>query len=70
MKTKNTGSSEALKQILKIVEQKLKSKTAKASVSDYIRLLELQRDAEKKEQITEVVVRWIDPEDTESLSGT
>jgi hypothetical protein len=59
----------AILQITKVIERKLKAGETKATVTDYIRLLELQRDF-IQDEVSEVRVRWIEPTDSESSRGT
>jgi hypothetical protein len=50
------------------VEQKLGEGDVKATVGDYIRLVQLQKELEDGE-LKEIEVRWVDPEEPESESG-
>ena len=50
--------------MLERVGQKLGKGEVKATLGDYIRLLQLQREIEEEEP-AEITVRWVDPEETE-----
>ena len=54
--------------ILKKMETKLTKDDAKATLGDYIRLVQLQKELED-EQPREIKVSWIESEETESGSG-
>jgi hypothetical protein len=45
------------------MEQKLGAKDVKASLTDYIRLMQLHRELEE-EDATEIKVTWVEPEET------
>ena len=57
-----------MEKILQNVETKLKSGKLRASLGDYIRLVQLQKDLED-EQPKEIKVTWVEPTGTESDSG-
>ena len=48
--------------IIERVEQKLGEGDVKATVSDYIRLVQLQKELEEAEP-RDIEVRWVDPEE-------
>ena len=55
-----------IEQIIEKVEQKLGEGDVKATVGDYIRLVQLQKELEDEEPV-EITVKWVDPEsETES----
>lgn len=54
--------------LLKKVEQKLSEDEVKATLGDYIRLVQLQKELEEDEP-REIKVTWVEPETTESDSG-
>ncbi len=55
------GAAKALEQLLEKVErQLLDEKEVKASVADFIRLVQLQKEFEE-ERPREVIVRWVEP---------
>ena len=53
--------------LLKKMEAKLGGADAKASLGDYIRLVQLRKELED-EQPREIKVTWVEPETTESDS--
>jgi hypothetical protein len=58
--------AEVVEQIIEKVEQKLGEGDVKATVGDYIRLVQLQKELEDEEP-GEITVKWVDPEsETES----
>ena len=54
--------------LLKKVEEKLSGNDVKATLGDYIRLIQLQKEMEEDEP-REIKVTWVEPEETESDSG-
>ena len=54
-----------MKQLLEKMEAKLGGRSAKASLGDYIRLLQLHRELEE-EEATDIKVTWVEPEGTKS----
>ena len=65
--TKSTGAGKrqagVVKKLLKKVEKKLGGDEVKASLGDYIRLVQLQKELEE-EQPKEIKVTWVEPEET------
>jgi hypothetical protein len=55
-----TSKAKVVSKLLKQVESNL-SKEVKASLGDYIRLVQLQRELEEDE-VREIKVTWVDPE--------
>lgn len=51
---------EMVRRLLGQIEEKLKGEAIKASVADFIRLLQLEREL-SEEEAREVVVRWVEP---------
>ena len=51
--------------ILKRVEEKLSGKDMKATLGDYIRLVQLRKELDE-EETREIRVRWIEPEEKRS----
>lgn len=66
---KRTKHAEVVEQILEKVEQRLGEGDVKASVGDYIRLVQFQKELEEDEP-GEITVRWVDPEKTEAEAET
>jgi hypothetical protein len=54
------NKAKVVSKLLEDVEKKL-GKSIKASLGDYIRLVQLQKELEEDE-VREIKVRWIDPE--------
>lgn len=53
---------EAVRQILQSLEQKLKDKGLKATVGDYIKLLQREEEMGLQEP-EEILAGWVDPEE-------
>ena len=51
--------------MLKQVEEKLSKEDAKATLADYIRLVQLKKELEDEEP-REIRVTWVEPEEKES----
>ena len=66
---KRNKQAEVVEQILEKVEQKLGEGDVKATLGDYIRLVQLQKELEDDEP-GEITVTWVDPEKTETDGGT
>jgi hypothetical protein len=66
---KRTKKAEIVEQILERVEQRLGDGDVKATVGDYIRLVQLQKELEEEEP-GEITVRWVDPEKMEPETET
>lgn len=58
--------AEVVDELLTTIEKKLQEKDAKASLADYIRLLQLQKEMEEDETPREIRVKWV--EDSEETS--
>lgn len=59
--------AERVDRLLRSVEQKLEDSELRASVGDYIRLLQLLKELEE-ERPREITVRWVEPSETEDVS--
>jgi hypothetical protein len=57
-----------VQKLLKKVEQRLSKDDVKASLGDYIRLVQLQKELEDEEQPREMKVTWVEAEKEESDS--
>jgi hypothetical protein len=55
--------AQVVEELILKVEQRLGGDDVKATVADYIRLVELQKELEE-DQVRDIEVRWVDPEDT------
>jgi len=51
--------------LLKSVEEKLSGKEVKATLGDYIKLVQLQKELDE-EQPKEIKVTWMEPEESKS----
>ena len=59
------GRAGVLKKLLKSVEKKLSGVEMKATLGDYIKLVQLQKEMDD-EQPREIRVTWVEPEETKS----
>lgn len=57
-----------VQQILEQVEQKITDGEVKATLGDYIRLVQLEKELEEEEP-GEITVRWVDPKETTEEDG-
>ena len=55
-------STQVVRDLLKTVEQKLGSDTVKATLGDYIRLVQLSKELEEEEP-RDIRVTWVEPEE-------
>jgi hypothetical protein len=55
------SKSKAVSKLLAKVEKKLTGTDMKASLGDYVRLVQLQKELEEDE-VREITVTWVDPE--------
>jgi hypothetical protein len=60
----NEGRAEVVKKLLRKLEQKLASDDVKATLGDYIRLVQLQKELDE-ESPREIKVTWIEPGKTD-----
>jgi len=68
MNKKKTADAMVIANLLKKVEEKLSGDDMKATLGDYIRLIQLQKEMDEDEP-REIKVTWVEPEETESDSG-
>lgn len=66
---KRNKKAEVVEQLLEKVEQKLGEGEVKATLGDYIRLVQLQKELEDEEP-GEITVTWVDPDKTETDTET
>ena len=64
---RSTDRAELLEKAIQKIEERLGSSDVKATFSDFIRLLQLQKEMQI-DQPREIKVTWIDPSETESAS--
>jgi len=50
------------------MEKKLSGKEVKATLGDYIKLIQLQKELDDEEQPKEIKVTWVEAEETKSGS--
>jgi hypothetical protein len=65
MTEESAKQAEVVKKLLEKVEQKLTGEDVKATLGDYIKLIQLQKELED-EQTREIKVTWVEPEAAES----
>ena len=58
---KTKKKTQVVEQILERVEQKISEGEVKATLGDYIRLVQLHKELEEEEP-GEITVRWVDPD--------
>ena len=63
-KQKKKAQAAVIKKLLKNVEKKLGGEDVKATLGDYIRLVQLQQELEEEEP-KDVKVTWVDPKPEE-----
>jgi hypothetical protein len=67
--TEKSSRAEQVQELLQDLKDKLKKDTIKASIADYIRLVQLENQLVEDDAPTEIKVTWIDPATDESASG-
>jgi hypothetical protein len=55
--------------LLSKIEEQMETETKKATLADFIRLAQLERDLEEEEQPREVIVRWEETTESEEFAG-
>jgi hypothetical protein len=63
-KQKKKTQAEVVKKLLESVERKLGGKDVKATLGDYIRLVQLQQELEQEEP-KDIKVTWVEPKSEE-----
>ena len=58
--TDRQATRDRIHKLLAEIESRFESESGKASVSDYIRLLQLERELDEEEAPKEIRVRWIE----------
>jgi hypothetical protein len=56
----NAGRAQVIKGVLEKMEQQMKSDTMKATMGDYIRLVQLHKELDE-ESPKEIKVTWVEP---------
>ena len=54
--------------LLLVVESKLKDTRTKATLADFVRLTQLERELEEEERPREIVVTWVNPTENEDTA--
>ncbi|MGE5569014.1 MAG: hypothetical protein ACM3S5_08260 [Rhodospirillales bacterium] len=57
-----------ISQVIERIEEKLEADELKASMGDYIRLLQLEKELTEKEQPKEIRVSWVEPDEKDCAS--
>jgi hypothetical protein len=60
------GQAGVVKKLLKNAEKTLSGKAVKATLGDYIKLVQLQKELDDEEQPREIKVTWVEPGETKS----
>jgi hypothetical protein len=61
------GAREAVSKAIKTIEGKLKSDDFKATITDFVRLLQLEKEL-REDDPKEIKVTWVEPSATEPVS--
>lgn len=69
VKKQPNKTTEVVGELLKKVEQTLKEGDVKATLAEYIRLVQLQKELEEDEP-KEITVTWVEPTETKSEDET
>jgi hypothetical protein len=64
---RDAGQAGAVKEILDKVTEKLRSDVVKATLGDYIRLVQLQKELDEEVVPKEIRVTWVEPVGVEPL---
>ena len=56
-----------IRTLLRRIEKEFKDKETKATLADYIRLTQLERELEDREQPREIIITWSEPAETQSV---
>ena len=56
-----------IRTLLRKMEKEFKTKETKATMADYIRLTQLERELEDQEQPREIIIRWSEPAERLSI---
>lgn len=55
--------------LLRKVEKEFKNKETKATLADFIRLTQLERELEEEEQPREIIITWSETLEEQSIEG-
>jgi hypothetical protein len=56
------GRKQRIAELIEAIEDGFKEAAPKATLADFIRLTQLERELEEEEQPGEIIIRWADPE--------
>jgi len=56
------GRKQRIANLIAAIEADFQKKAPKATLADFIRLTQLERELEEEEQPGEIIIRWADPE--------
>jgi hypothetical protein len=56
-----------IRTLLRKIEKEFKTKETKATMADYLRLTQLERELEDEEQPREIIIRWSEPAEKLSI---
>jgi hypothetical protein len=56
-----------VRRLLRKIEKEFKDKDTRATMADYIRLTQLERELEEEEQPREIIIRWSEPAERLSI---
>lgn len=64
---KPKSRKELVKALLARIDKEFNPKEARVTVADYIRLTQLEKELEEQEQPREIIIRWSEPPERQSL---
>lgn len=64
-----TSRKAKISSLLSSIEAKLKGDTTKATLADFIRLTQLERELEEDERPREIIITWVDPTEKEDIEA-
>jgi len=67
--TRARGQARVVKALLDRVGKKLRQEDAKATLGDYIKLVQLEKELSEGEQPSEIRVTWVEPEEKSPKDG-
>ena len=56
-----------IRTLLRRIEKEFKDKETKATLADYIRLTQLERELEEEEQPREIIITWSEPSENRNF---
>lgn len=67
-RTRRKSKAKMISQVIERIEEKLEADELKASMGDYIRLLQLEKELKEKEQPKEIRVSWVEQDEKDCAS--